>query len=221
MFVSLNNSESFLYSTKCTQLPLLTSCAVEPQNAIESWDLAVNPPTDPTHFTHKTYDGYVLSAQATNTTICANATCTQDNSTVFIVNQVVSNAWNMYREAFAGVVGLGADSALWSLLPPDAPKSYLLDPVQGTITLGADLVITAPANMTVNASNGGSMFELIEFSFGKEWPDGSGYNSSLLNSDQGRYGSMANQSLITLDAAGILLPETQYLKFRNLLAIAS
>lgn len=93
----------------------------------------------------------------------------------------------------------------------------------GTITLGGynATLFNSTTNMTVNAVNS-SMFKLTEFGFGQIYQnDSTAYFSSLLNSDNVEYGANANTTGFTLETSSLLLPETQYIKFSNLLAIVT
>jgi len=76
--------------------------------------------------------------------------------------------------------------------------------------------------MTIKAANSseGNMFTLSEFGFGIKNADGSAYYESLFNNDTFSE-NKSNSSIVTLDAPGLLLPENQFLKFANLLAIAT
>lgn len=78
--------------------------------------------------------------------------------------------------------------------------------------------------MTVNATNttaNGPQFSLTEFGFGMVYNDSTAYFADLLNSDSVEYGNFTNTTGFSLETSSLLLPETQYLKFANLLAIAT
>jgi len=141
------------------------------------------------------------------------------------------NTWNSFRPSYAGIVGIGAESPIWrdvyKLNTAISVKQYVVDFDTSTVSLGDSYnasIFNSSTNMTVNATNttaNAPQFSLTEFGFGMVYNDSTAYFADLLNSDSTEYGNFANTTGFSLETSSLLLPETQYLKFANLLAIAT
>lgn len=103
-------------------------CSGRPNYATPTFDLT--PYTELTSADNATlsFDGYTASGKIVNTSIAIfDATnywlASNNNSQIFVADNITDNRWNWYRDGFNGNIGFGSSSPVWGIFGwPDVKK---------------------------------------------------------------------------------------------------
>lgn len=195
------------------------------------------------------YGGFNTTGYIYNSSVCVSAStvdyfCSTENEEFYVADSVYNDNWNYGNDAGAGIVGLGMNSPVWTILGSPASKmfdiyltsfnswtfadsSYIPTTLNSVITLGgfnADYT-TSDAHTTFKPlTQGGYLLPLVSFGFGltnTTATPNTQYYVDLLNSNETIYGFAANTASLALDFRGIGLPTNQFEEFANMLNVIS